>query len=191
GGFNTHGLQFNFGGPFDFSQGKGGIEDIFDLFSNAFGGGSPFGAQGRRAAKGEDLRFQVELNKHDLGQKKVFEYEAYATCKECGATGVAPGSKLVDCTTCKGVGRVQQNVRTPFGTFTQAGICGACLGRRKVPEKKCQVCHGIGRARVHKKMEIHIPPDIKDDYNIIMPKQGNAGAEGAPAGDLLINLKLK
>lgn len=184
-GFNTDGFEFNFGG--------GGIEDIFDIFSSAFSsqGGSAWGGGGRRPSRGEDLHFQVELNQHDLGQKKIFEYEAYTPCKECATTGVAPGSKLIDCTTCKGAGRVQQNVRTPFGTFSQAGMCGTCLGRKKMPEKTCTVCHGHGRVHTKKKMELHIPSDITNDYNVVMPKQGNAGEEGMPPGDLLINLKVR
>lgn len=195
GGFSAEGgpssgWEFDFGGPFDFTQGKGGFEDLFDIFSSAFRGGE-FGAHARRATKGEDLNFQIELNKKDLGQKRVFEYEAYIQCKECDASGVAPGSKLVDCSMCKGAGRVQQTFRTPFGTFSQTGVCGACMGKRRVPEKKCPVCNGTGRAKAHKKMEIHVPEDIVGGYNIIMPKQGNAGAEGSQSGDLLITLKIK
>jgi DnaJ-class molecular chaperone len=40
-------------------------------------------------------------------------------------------------------------------------------------------------------MEIHIPEKIEDEYSIVIPKGGNAGSEGKPAGDLMIQLRVK
>ncbi len=171
-------------------SGGGGFEDIFDLFGSAFGGG--FAEQGgREPTKGEDIYVEVPVAKKDLGTTKVFEFEAHQVCTECKATGVAKGFGMKNCETCKGEGRVRQSVRTPFGTFAQVGICPTCMGRRKIPEKKCAVCSGSGRVEGTQKIEIHIPDKLEDSYRIAFPKAGNAGKEGKPPGDLLITLKLK
>lgn len=189
GGFSAGGGQT---GGFDFS-------DIFDLFGGGFSAGdaAPAGGQGsafrggHEPTKGEDIHFEVPLSKKDLGKEKIFEFESQISCNTCHATGVAPGSSLKDCPTCKGVGQVRQTARTPFGSFTQVGLCPECRGKRKIPEKKCSDCAGTGRRKGKRTIELHLPKELGDGYNIAFPKQGNAGLNGKPAGDLLISLRLK
>lgn len=167
----------------------GGMEDIFDLFGSAFGGA---GTRGEPVEpKGEDVYATLEVGKKDLGTRKVIELELQKKCEECDATGVAKGLKMISCRTCNGAGRVRQQVRTPFGTFATTAVCGTCKGKGKYPEKECKVCHGAGRVKGKKKMELHIPEELKEDYNVIVPKGGNVGPHGKPAGDMVIHLKLK
>ena len=45
--------------------------------------------------------------------------------------------------------------------------------------------------KVRRKLELHIPDTIADRYLVAFPAEGNAGPEGAPAGDLLITLRIK
>lgn len=181
---------FDFGGG-GFSGGFGGFEDIFNMFSGGFSGGDMFGNQTQERSKGEDIYLEIALNKKDLGSERVVEFEAYQTCEICAASGVEPGSKLVSCKTCDGHGRIQRNVRTPFGTFAQVGVCAACRGRGQVPDKKCSTCDGTGRYRAKQRLEIRVPSKLDSGYTIVVPQGGNAGAEGRPAGDLVAVLKLK
>lgn len=177
-----------FGGSRGGYQQSGGFEDFFDVFSGAFGGQQ---AQQPEPTKGEDMYLEVRVSKKDLGQKRMFEFDAMNPCDECGATGVAKGSKMVDCSTCGGTGQIRQQTRTPFGAFTRIGICATCKGRRKVPEKECPKCKGDTRMKGVRKLELHIPEKLEDNYTIVIPHGANAGREGRPAGDLIITLKQK
>jgi molecular chaperone DnaJ len=182
----------NFWDAFNGSRGgyqqQGGFEDFFDIFSDAMGGGRY--AQ-QEPIKGEDLYLEVHVGKKDLGQKRIFEFDAFDTCKTCEATGMAKGSKLQDCKTCGGTGQLRQQTRTPFGAFTRINVCGTCKGKRKIPEKVCTTCKGETRIKTTRRLELHIPEKLEDQYTIVIPHGANAGREGRPGGDLIINLKLK
>ena len=187
------GAQNGFGGgaqyqDFDFSSfggGGSGFESIFDMFSGSgYGTTSP-----RRSTKGEDLHLQVKISKKDLGKKKTYEFEAFNKCADCSGTGAESG-KLEECKTCNGQGRVRQSVRTPFGVFAQVVACQKCDGDGVVAHTKWHSCNGAGRKKVMRKLELHIPDDIKNRHLVAFPQEGNAGAQGTPAGDLLITIHL-
>ncbi|HYU64793.1 MAG TPA: DnaJ domain-containing protein [Candidatus Paceibacterota bacterium] len=196
GGFQNGQEQTGFGGGFDFNDifnrgggfHSGGFEDIFDLFSDAFSTGTRYQEE---PLKGEDIYLEVPLIKKDLSSKKIFEFEIYKECPVCSATGLAKGAKLKDCEVCKGAGQIRQTSRTPFGSFTRVAICQVCRGKRKIPERVCDECRGEGRIVARKQMEIHIPKSVDDGYTIVVPKGGNVGKEGKPAGDLIITLRMK
>ncbi len=171
---------------FDFSGMGGGFEDIFNMF-----GGAAQSSRPNRPVKGEDLYLEVPVSKKDLGQKKIYEFQALDACTICDASGVAPGSKRITCSQCKGSGQVRQAVRTPFGTFAQVGVCSQCDGEGTIPEKRCAICGGSGRTKQNRKLELHLPEKIDDRYLVVFPKEGNAGLQGMPAGDLLITLRMK
>lgn len=184
GGFSNFWDLFNRQGSFR----TGGFEDIFDIFSDAFGASYD---QRKEPHKGEDVYLELAVGKRDLGQKRIFEFDVLRSCPECDATGVAKGYKLQDCTTCHGTGQVRQSSRTPFGAFTRITVCPECSGKRKIPEKECSICKGAMRVAGKKKIEIHIPKDLADGYTVIVPQGGNTGLDGRPSGDLVIALKLK
>jgi molecular chaperone DnaJ len=196
GGFQNGGFDFSggaeniwdmFGG--NRGKGAGGFEDIFDLFSESFGGFRQ--PQQEQARKGEDIYLELAVTKKDLGTRRIVEFEAYGTCDECEGKGVAKGYKIINCKTCNGTGQVKQTSRTAFGMFTRVGICPSCDGKGKMPEKECPRCKASGRMKMKRKFEIHLPENIENGYNIIVPKGGNAGKEGRPPGDLVIQLKIK
>ncbi|WKZ27169.1 MAG: DnaJ domain-containing protein [Candidatus Paceibacterota bacterium] len=185
-GFDGTNFWDFFGGGGGQQQQSGfGFEDIFSMFSGAGGfGGAPRGPQ-----KGEDMYFQVQVDKKDLGKTRTFSFEGFVPCTTCHTSGVKPGSRMKSCETCKGSGQVRQQVRTPFGVFAQTGVCSACEGQGEIPEKKCDACDGVGRSRGKKTVEIHIPEKLEGDYAIALPQFGHAGTRGAPAGDVVITLK--
>lgn len=179
--------QFGQSGAQDFNFDFSGVGDIFDMFTGGFGSA---GAS-RRAEKGEDLHLNVSVTQMDLGQNKVYEFDAFDICKNCSASGVAPGSKMKDCAQCKGQGRVRQAVRTPFGTFAQVAVCPACEGDGKIPEKKCSECGGTGRVKTRRKLEVKLPPSLNDRYLMAFPQEGNAGPLGSPPGDLTLTFRMR
>ncbi|HTP57098.1 MAG TPA: DnaJ domain-containing protein [Candidatus Paceibacterota bacterium] len=179
GGAHYQDFNFNFGGG-------GGFENIFDMFTGGFGStGSP-----RAAEKGEDLHLSVNVAARDLGRKKVYEFEALDACTSCKGTGAEAG-RMKECGTCHGAGRVRQAVRTPFGTFAQVAVCATCGGDGQIAEKKCRVCNGGGRIKAKRKLELHIPSELTDRYLVAFPREGNAGLQGSPAGDLLVTLRFQ
>lgn len=200
GGFQS-GQDFDFSDLFSggFGRGGGGMEDIFDVFSDMFG--SPRGEAGggfRRSydyggeemRRGENLYFEINIKKGDLGTRKTIEFEAMDSCKECGGSGIERGHSMITCETCKGTGQVKQTSRSAFGYFTRVGICHKCGGKGRFPEKKCHKCSGGGRVKNKRKLDILIPEHIEDDYNVVVPKGGNVSKNGQ-AGDLVICLKVK
>lgn len=190
GGFQG-GQDFNYSDIFGGMGGGGGMDDIFDVFSDMFGGGGfrrSYG--GEETQRGENLYIEVNIKRGDLGTKKTIEFEAVDMCKECSGSGIEKGYSMTTCDICKGSGQIKQTSRSAFGYFTRVGICQKCGGKGRFPEKKCHKCHSEGRAKSKRKLDIIIPENIESDYNIAIPKAGNASKSGQP-GDLVIHLKLR
>lgn len=182
--------QNNFWDFFGGSQGRtGGAEDLFEMFSDVFGGFRQ--PRQEEESKGENLYLELTINKKDLGTNKTVEYEAFGTCNECEGKGVAKGYKIVNCNTCHGTGQVRQTSRSALGMFTRIGVCNTCRGKGRMPEKECARCKGAGRVKTKKKLEIRIPENIENNYNIVIPKSGSTGKAGKPSGDLVLNIRIK
>lgn len=199
--YDNFGFAYNDGGfqggqGFDFSdffnsrgQGsRGGMDDIFDMFSDVFGYRQP---QRDDQAKGENLYVEVVVGKKDLGTSRVIEYESFGLCSECEGRGVAKGYSIVNCKTCGGSGQVRHTSRSGMGYFARITICNTCHGAGKMPEKECSYCKGSGRIKTTRKIEIRIPNNLDIAYDVVVPKGGNAGKHGAESGDLVIHLRVK
>jgi len=121
---------------FDFGDIFGGGDSIFDMF---FGGGR------RRSNRGNDLRFDLELEFEDAfrGITKEIEIEKLVSCEECKGTGSENG-EYIACSECNGTGQVRHVKRTPFGTFATTGVCKQCQGEGKEVKKRCKECNATG-----------------------------------------------
>ncbi len=192
--FGEDGLKnagFDTGGPF-----AGGFGDLNDIF-NSFFGGMGFGFGGRpdpnAPQAGDDLRIDVEINFEEavFGTKKEIKFDHLELCSECGGTGAAKGSRPVTCKTCGGSGQVQTVARTPLGAFTQIGICPDCHGTGQKIETPCSACKGYGKIEKEKKIEIKIPAGVDNHSKIRVSREGDAGSNGGPAGDLYVVLYVK
>jgi len=204
--YNEGGFQGgqDFGSYSDFFSGMGGqggqvgFEDIFDVFSDMFGSGFRR-PQEQDQTRGENLYIEINLKKSDLGTKKTIEFEVLDLCKECNGSGIERGYSMINCETCKGMGQVKHTSRSALGYFTRISICHKCNGKGKFPEKKCHKCSSDGRVRIKKKIDIIIPNKLESDYNVVIPKGGNAAKSGGQthsissgqAGDLVIYLRLR
>ncbi len=106
-----------FGGGADFS-------DIFgDVFGDIFGGG-----RGRqRAARGADLRYNMELTLEEAvrGVTKEIRIPTLEECDVCHGSGAKPGTQPQTCPTCHGSGQVQMRQ----GFFAVQQTCPHCQGR--------------------------------------------------------------
>ena len=110
------------------------------------------------------------------------------TCPDCKGNGCAPGTTPEICPDCKGTGSVRTTQRTPFGAMQSTAPCSKCRGTGKIIHQPCKTCRGLGNIRRQHKMTVKIPAGIDDGQSISRQGYGNAGANGGPAGDLLINV---
>jgi len=171
-------------GGFGFAN-AGGFADIFDEMFGEFMGG-PRGGQGQ--GRGSDLRYNLEITLEEAfkGKQTNVRVPTLTACEACHGSGAQPGSKPVNCATCKGHGRV----RAQQGFFTIERTCPSCQGAGRVIEKPCRSCAGQGRVRKEKTLAVSIPPGVEDGTRIRLAGEGEIGMRGAAAGDLYIFLGL-
>ncbi|MEK6542323.1 MAG: molecular chaperone DnaJ [Pseudomonadota bacterium] len=166
----------------------GDIGDIFEtIFGGAFGGG---GSQGRRGpARGADLRYDLEITLDDAfhGKSAEISVEVAAACDPCSGTGAKPGTNASRCATCGGAGKI----RAQQGFFMVERTCPTCLGAGQVIADPCTACQGQGRVDRKKTLTVTVPSGVDEGTRIRLSGEGEAGARGAPAGDLYIFLHVK
>ena len=175
--------------------GFGGFDDIFggggfgDIFSSIFGGG----AQTRNPnapRRGDDVRASLNISFEEaaFGCEKEVTAPRIETCPDCKGTGCAPGTTAETCPDCHGSGTVRTTQRTPFGMAQSTGPCQKCRGSGKIIHQPCKTCRGLGKIRRNHKLSVKVPAGIDDGQAIPIPGCGNAGANGGPAGDLLVGV---
>lgn len=186
GGMNSAGGGAGAAG-FDFS---GSFSDIFeDLFSEFTGGRrGGGGAAQSSAARGSDLRYNLEISLEDAfkGKQQTVKVTTSASCESCSGSGAEKGSQPETCSSCNGRGAV----RVQQGFFTVERGCSACQGTGKVIKNPCKPCAGSGRVRKEKTLNATIPPGVEEGTRIRLAGEGEAGFRGGPAGDLYIFLSI-
>ncbi|WP_417456360.1 molecular chaperone DnaJ [Kordiimonas sp.] len=180
GGRGGHG-----GAGFDFS-------DVFEEFFGDFmggGGGRRRRGGGAAAGRGNDLRFNMEINLEDAyrGKTDQIRVPTSVPCEPCGGSGAEPGSKPEVCDTCGGAGKV----RASQGFFMVERTCPKCHGNGSVITNPCRTCSGAGRVRKEKTLQVKIPQGVEEGTRIRLAGEGEAGSRGAPPGDLYIFLSIR
>ncbi|HEX8384015.1 MAG TPA: molecular chaperone DnaJ [Sphingomonas sp.] len=172
------------GGGQDFSGFSDIFESVFGEFMQGRGGG---GRQGQR--RGADLRYDMEIGLEDAYHGKATEItvDVSAQCDSCQGSGAKAGTSARTCGTCAGHGKV----RAQQGFFVVERACPACQGSGQVIADPCAECRGDGRVERTKTLEVNIPPGVDEGTRIRLSGEGEAGARGAPAGDLYIFLHIR
>jgi molecular chaperone DnaJ len=183
-------VPFDFGG-FDFSgfQGGGGPaaqesgfgSSFKDVFSGMFNGGR----QARGPQPGTDLEYQVQVDFWTAirGGVTRLEIQRQEQCPTCKGRAVVGGS--MECPECHGSGQVTQ-----MGGRMKFNIqCPRCGGSGKV-QNACGTCDGAGVITRREPLEFRIKAGTRDGQRIRLAGKGNAGTEGAPAGDLYLIIKV-
>ena len=189
-----HAAFENGGGGFGASGGDGfasSMADIFDdLFGDMMGGRRGGGAnRGNGAARGSDLRYNMEITLEEAFQGKTasLKLPTSITCEACTGTGAKPGARPRQCPTCGGHGRV----RAQQGFFAIERTCPTCQGRGETIDNPCTVCGGSGRVTRDRSLSVNIPAGVEDGTRIRLSGEGEAGARGGPSGDLYIFVSTK
>ena len=205
--FGHEGVRADFGaGGFqwqDFSH----MDDVSDIFGFDFmdgvfgrgGAGGPggsvfdmfFGGMGRRGPpsgprQGSDIRMQVNVDLEDVATGKEVEVEIprQESCRVCGGTGAAAGSKPRGCAGCGGSGQVQQSQSFGNRRLVTITTCPQCQGKGTVIDRPCSDCGGRRRIKVTRRLLITIPAGAETGTPLRYAGQGEAGDMGGPPGDL-------
>ncbi len=188
----TQGMNGGGGGPGGGFGGQGDFGDIGDIFETIFGsafGGGGMGGARQQNRRGADLRYDMEITLDEAfhGKSTQIEIEVSQACEACDGTGATPGTGERTCTMCHGRG----TVRAKQGLFVVERPCPSCNGRGSVLEDPCKACQGEGRVDKVQTLEVEIPPGVDTGTRIRLAGKGEAGARGAPPGDLYIFLHVK
>ena len=169
--------------------GPSAFDEIFNLF---FGEGRRTRTL-TRARRGEDLEYRVRISLEDaaFGTTLRATIPRYEPCHHCGGSGLAPGTGLRTCPTCRGTGRIEYRQFSMFGTFVNVRTCPECEGVGEIPEAPCAACRGTGRVRERSEITLEIPAGVEDGARLILRGQGNAGIAGGPAGDLHVTVEIQ
>ncbi len=167
---------------FDFTS---SFADIFDdLFGGARGGG-----RGGASMQGADLRYNLSISLEDAykGKQESIRIATSAACDMCSGSGAEKGSKPEVCPTCNGAGKI----RSSQGFFTMERPCATCQATGKIIKNPCKNCAGSGRVKKEKTLSVTIPAGVEEGTRIRLGGEGEAGARGAPPGDLYIFLSVR
>ncbi|AEF03823.1 MULTISPECIES: molecular chaperone DnaJ [Alteromonas] len=170
--------------------GGGDFGDIFgDVFGDIFGGGGARGGRQSRARQGSDLRYNLELSLEEAvrGKSVDIRVPTLVECEVCDGSGAKKGSTPKTCPTCHGNGQVQMRQ----GFFAVQQTCPTCSGKGKIIEDPCNSCHGHGRKEKTKTLNVKIPSGVDTGDRIRLSGEGEAGENGAPAGDLYVQVHVR
>lgn len=171
------------GSIFDFGF-RGNFDDVFnDLFSDFFGG------QRQRQRKGEDLRYnlQIEFEEAIFGVEKEIEIPKEEQCPVCSGTRIEPGHQPSVCKACSGRGQVRHS----HGFFTINRTCEYCNGEGFIIKDPCKACKGKGVKRTKKKLTIKIPPGVDTGTRLKLRGEGTQGYGATTPGDLYVVVHVK
>ena len=167
----------------------GDILGDFFGFGDLFGGGGGGGRRRTRAQRGEDVRYDLELSFEEavFGMNADIQVPRMERCDHCSGAGAEPGTSASTCPTCHGRGEVlyQQSFLSIRRT------CTTCNGSGKIIRNPCSQCRGQGYRQVQRKLKVTIPAGVDESTRIRLANEGQPGANGGPAGDLYVFLKVR
>jgi molecular chaperone DnaJ len=174
------------------AEGFGGFAEAFgDIFGGVFGDQARGGRQqgGRQVFRGGDLSYAMEITLEEAanGKEAQIRVPSWDDCGNCKGSGAKPGTKVAACTTCHGHGVVQMRQ----GFFSVQQTCPQCKGTGKLIVEPCSSCHGVGKTKNNKTLEVKIPAGIDDAMRIRSTGNGEPGTNGGPPGDLYIEIRVK
>lgn len=196
------------GGGFRFPGGGGGpttatnVNDLFrhaassgggdlgDIFGNLFGTGPAPRRGGRSPRRGSDVEGEVTIDFTEAieGVTVGVQMVSEQACEACRGTGAKAGTMPKVCPTCQGSG---MQASQAGGVFSVTEPCKDCKGRGMIVEHPCEVCHGSGRGRSTKTMQVRIPAGVTDGQRIRVKGKGGPGENGGAAGDLYVVVNVR
>ncbi|MEF9876479.1 MAG: molecular chaperone DnaJ [Gordonibacter sp.] len=187
------------GNPYGGGNGYVDFEDLFgggfgmgDIFSSFFGGQGG-GARQQQRREGRDMGVGLRLTLEEVaaGAKKEIVYDRLAPCPDCDGSGLGPDGHEVTCPDCNGQGRVVTVQHTFLGDMQSATTCKTCGGTGRSIENPCPECEGQGRVPDRQRVTVEVPVGIRDSQQLRLSGFGEAGLQGAAAGDLIVTCRIQ
>ena len=189
--FGHAGVDPNMGGGRGGDGFGGGFADAFgDIFGDIFGqGGGGRRGGGPQVYRGNDLSYAMEITLEEAaaGKDSQIRIPSWDECDTCHGSGAKPGTSAKTCTTCNGSGTVHMRQ----GFFSVQQTCPHCRGTGKIIPEPCTACHGQGKIKKTKTLEVKIPAGGNEGMRIRSAGNGEPGTNGGPAGDLYIEIRIK
>ena len=177
--------DFEFGDFFGARMGD--LGSVFgDFFSNR-------GARPSARFHGADLRYDLQLSLEQAarGGEQLIKLTRSDRCKTCNGSGAQPGTEPATCSECRGTGEKQQVRADKTVRVMTLTSCTRCKGRGIFIESPCIACKGAGMQFLPHTIKVHIPPGVEHGMLLRLAGQGEAGAQGAPPGDLLVRIYIQ
>ena len=137
------------------------------------------------------MGLNIEFMEAVHGVKKDIKVTYDAPCSHCNGTGAKDPNDVQTCSRCGGRGTIQQQQRSPFGTFVSETTCPDCNGTGKVVRNKCSHCHGKGYETKTVTVELDIPAGIDSNQRLRVSGKGGRGSNGGSNGDLYVEIQVK
>lgn len=165
----------------------------FDPFEAFFGGGSSTRRTRTKGRKGANLRIKVKLSLRDVafGTQKSIKVKKHIVCHTCNGSGAKDASSVGKCGNCGGSGVVRKVSNTILGQMQTTTTCPVCNGSGESITKKCNTCNGLGTVYGEETLQLDFPPGLQDGMQLSISGKGNAGENGGPAGDLLVQVEVE
>ncbi|MDG2383091.1 MAG: molecular chaperone DnaJ [Pirellulaceae bacterium] len=170
-------------------------EDIYSRFGDIFGDrfGDRYYQPRATPRRGRDLRFALTTPFRDaaLGSNRDITVPIEKSCAACSGSGLREGESLKTCPSCRGTGHSSRQGQREGGFFSVSSECSTCHGSGHLPVNGCPQCNGTGRVAEHSVIGVKIPVGVNSGQVLRLAGQGEAGLNGGPAGDLLVEIEVE
>jgi molecular chaperone DnaJ len=170
------------------------LSEALNIFMRDFGGfgglnemfGMGGGRSGGSVRAGADVKITLKLTLAEVasGVERTVPLKLLDSCEKCEGSGAEPGTSAERCTTCAGSGEVRREQRSFFGQFVTVAPCPTCKGEGRIVKSPCRKCRGEGRIRGDRTVTVRVPAGVATGQYMTLRGVGNAGARGAPRGDV-------
>ena len=170
---------------FDFGGFGSGLGEIFEQMF-----GDTMGRRRGEKSGGNNVQAYIEITLEEAftGVQKDISVKSRVACQACSGTGSKSGSDGVQtCPSCHGAGKV----RVQQGFFLVERSCPSCHGKGHTVKDPCSTCHGTGTVEQERVVAVQIPAGIENNMSFRKLGEGDAGANGRPAGDLYVHVSIK
>lgn len=75
--------------------------------------------------------------------------------------------------------------------IAQSSICPKCKGHKFANGIKCPYCNGLGEISTHRKINVKIPPSIKNNSKLRIKGEGKSGKFGGENGNLYVVVQIE
>ncbi|HIE51719.1 MAG TPA: molecular chaperone DnaJ [Armatimonadetes bacterium] len=189
---HPHGAQgpSGFGGfegfDFDFDW-SGNLNDLLESLLRGRAGSRARPESSRwdsSPTRGQDVERELTLTLEDAyrGVTRTLTLDFDEPCPTCGGAG----GRRQRCPLCRGSGLSRSG-----GFFNLGGVCSRCRGTGYLTANRCSTCRGQGQVRRTRRLEVKIPPGVRDGSRVRLAGEGTAGRNGGARGDLYIRIRLQ